>query len=162
MRRAAPVGQDPITCRGKVIVDSDGNRIGYVKFLEVMLEQLVAAGVRVTTGQPVTSIESGVVSFATRPPIAAELVILAVPQYPLLEILRASPSLGVSESVYRAVHAAQPVHAVKFYLYYEDAWWITLLNQTEGSFTAPGNAVSPPLEGRCKLSQGRGKSLLSN
>ena len=54
----------------------------------------------------------------------------------------------MSEDVHRAIHSLQPVYAIKFYLYYSDAWWITKLKTPEGSFQAGGNAVSPPLEGR--------------
>ncbi|KAL3915489.1 MAG: hypothetical protein SGPRY_007200 [Prymnesium sp.] len=56
--------------------------------------------------------------------------------------------LSVPETVQRSIHGIQPVYAVKVYLYYEDAWWITKLGHREGTFVAPGNAVSPPLDGR--------------
>ena len=48
---------DPAACLGKVIVGADGERIGYVAFLEVMLERLEAAGVRVFLNHPLTSME---------------------------------------------------------------------------------------------------------
>lgn len=67
---------------------------------------------------------------------------------PCAQVLRASPTLRVSAEVHRAIHKLQPVYAVKFYLYYSDAWWITKLGHTEGGFEAEGNAISPPLQGR--------------
>eukprot|EP00967_Tisochrysis_lutea_P094058 scaffold136514_cov26-Tisochrysis_lutea.AAC.3 len=166
---------DPISCLGKVIVDGEGNRIGFVTFLEKMLEEITELGVRYFPGHAVTSLERAgedyLVNVAALPfPIAASRVILAVPQYPLQQprrrhrpsqhrrltsfaralpqILRASPTVEVGDDLYTAIHSLQPVHAVKFYLYYEDAWWITKLGLEEGGFTAEGNAVSPPLEGR--------------
>jgi hypothetical protein len=75
-------------------------------------------------------------------------VVITIPQYPLLEVLRNSPGLGVTDPLERAIHAVQPVYAVKLYLYYPDAWWVTRFGLREGSFVSDGNAVTPPLQGR--------------
>lgn len=79
---------DPVSCLGKVIVDADGNRIGFVTFVEAMLSEIQEAGVRFFFGHAMSSMarngENYNVYLAGLPfPVAAQRVILTMPQYPL-------------------------------------------------------------------------------
>lgn len=87
---------DPISCLGKVIVDAEGNRIAYVTFMEVMLEEIQEAGVRFFFGHAMTSMardgENYNVYMANLPfPVAAQRVILTMPQYPLQMVRATAP-----------------------------------------------------------------------
>jgi len=146
---------DPISCLGKVVVDSEGKRIGFATFLEKMVDQLLQAGVRIFNEHALHSIEplpyldnQKLLTFANNVLVVADRVILTMPQYPLTQVLNQSPHLHLDAALRRSVHSLQPVYATKVYLYYEDAWWITKLGHREGTFVAEGNAVSPPLDGR--------------
>ena len=82
---------DPVSCLGKVIVDAQGNRIGYVTFLEAMLETITEAGVRVFLNHPMESMErvgsTSYVRLSNLPfPVMANRVVLTMPQYPLQEV----------------------------------------------------------------------------
>jgi len=151
---------DPVSCLGKVVVNAEGHRIGYETFVDRIHELVVAAGVRVMLERPLTRIEklgtsaspSTRLTFSTADggtvSTTSNRVVLTLPQYPLQQVVRNSPGLGMSDALLSSVHAVQPVYAVKLYLYYEDAWWVTKYGLREGSFTSDGNAVSPPLQGR--------------
>ena len=151
---------DPISCLGKVIVNSQGHRIGYGTFVERLYDIVTARGVRVMLERPLIKLEKLGTSAAPRTRLTftkpegglvttiSSRVVITIPQYPLLEVLRNSPGLGVTDPLERAIHAVQPVYAVKLYLYYPDAWWVTRFGLREGSFVSDGNAVTPPLQGR--------------
>eukprot|EP00746_Dinoflagellata_sp_MGD_P122347 gnl/MRDRNA2_/MRDRNA2_57262_c0_seq1.p1 gnl/MRDRNA2_/MRDRNA2_57262_c0~~gnl/MRDRNA2_/MRDRNA2_57262_c0_seq1.p1 ORF type:complete len:371 (+),score=40.02 gnl/MRDRNA2_/MRDRNA2_57262_c0_seq1:430-1542(+) len=150
------------------VVDANGNNAGMTTFVKAMV---AAAGqdVHFYFDTQVVELKQldgrfGVV-LANGTTVAVRTLILALPQQPLVKLLRASPTVVMEGtkvadfmSNYRALHRIRASAAVKLYVLYEDAWWVNYLNLTSGHFNnsaAPeqqtsGTAVPqfPPLVGR--------------
>jgi len=126
-----------------VIVNDEGNEIGYLTFVERLLSD-VNATVPLYFGKKLVSIApSGsdansnpyTLNFGDGTTATAGSVVLNLPQIPLLRVLAHSKELMKSEAqVPEALHAPVAFPMMKMYVHYGDAWWINELGLRAGSF----------------------------
>mmetsp|Transcript_158284 Transcript_158284/g.279359 ORF Transcript_158284/g.279359 Transcript_158284/m.279359 type:complete len:554 (+) Transcript_158284:81-1742(+) len=124
------------------IVDSQGHSAGYSTFVEEMAQQMVSTGhAKIFFEHELLALreaEDGTkdVLLQLKSPDGLKVartqsVVLNLPQLPLLRML------GASSSAFSPPPPlfAPMTHAImKFYVYYEDAWWRNYLNLTAGVF----------------------------
>ena len=141
--------EDP--CEKFILVDEAGHNAGFAMYVEELATALFARGARWFPRRRVASVaprDPGLaLTFASGAQATAEKTILNIPQRPLLEIMRGSPSLGLDASAFAAAHAVQTEVVTKLYLYYDVAWWREL-GLTSGDFKLDGDAANMPLKGR--------------
>ena len=132
-------------------MDEAGHNAGFATYVEELATALFAQGARWFPRRRVASVaprDPGLaLTFASGAQATAEKTILNIPQRPLLEIMRGSPSLGLDASAFAAAHAVQTEVVTKLYLYYDVAWWREL-GLTSGDFKLDGDAANMPLKGR--------------
>jgi hypothetical protein len=152
------------------IVDGSGRNAGLSTLTDALVDRLQdPSRVALFRQTPVTQIDaSGSGTYRLHlggvgPSSAtASAVILNLPAQPLLTLLRRSPTLGraADTNQLRALHFSRGADAVKLYLYYEDAWWRTALNRTEGYFNnSCAQESNPAASAACSTparSSGRG------
>jgi hypothetical protein len=141
--------EDP--CEKFILVDEAGHNAGFATYVEELATKLFAQGARWFPRRRVVSVaprDPGLaLTFASGAQATAEKTILNIPQRPLLEIMRGSPTLGLDASAFAAAHAVQTEVVTKLYLYYDVAWWREL-GLTSGDFKLDGDAANMPLKGR--------------
>lgn len=132
------------------IVDSKGRNAGMVSLIDAMaLDSPPRVRYFLKSSVERLAPEKGsgfTVDFSNGSSAQVKSLILALPQQPLLSILRSSPSLTstlsrVGLTNLRALHRVRASAAVKMYVLYEDAWWRNELNLTSGDFN---NSAAPP------------------
>ena len=131
------------------IVDSDGQNAGYATFVEAMHAELITKYshlfslqlneelVSLSPMRPGSSGAAGgniTLSFASGLSATAAQVLLNLPQLPLLKVLDKSEGLFGPSGMPPALQVPTPLDGAKLYVYYENAWWINLLNLTSGEF----------------------------
>ena len=141
----------------RVVDDGLGNNAGFNVPIVAMLDAVAGAGGRVFTGQraagpfrsPGGSAHPLVIRFDTGDidAVSADLVFLNTPWASLNQMDPTSALFADSNQTAREcveMITGSSVSA-KYYVQYEDAWWVTKLGLTEGSFSADG---PPRLAGR--------------
>lgn len=151
------------------VVDAKGRNAGYATPIRAMLAELVAAGVRVFYEYELTGVyrkgafaSAGAglsLHFAGGAVLSASAVLLNLPRAALHRLDPASavfpPSnTSLAYSVLRSCnpcndgrHAPPERIGLKVYAVYDDPWWVSRLNLTEGNFKATEDGL-PPLVGR--------------
>ena len=150
--------------------DPDSNA-GYVTFVEVMLEEAVALGVRFFPKYELVSMNDPVTPatltsrdwtrggwaprfellFANGERTVSAIHVANMMQQPLLQVLQASslsfaPTTSFSDPEARsdsetALYLSKPNIACKFYVYYENAWWRTAFDQNGEALTPPADEI---------------------
>jgi len=129
----------------RVLRDEHGHNIGYLTLVEKMLERAEALGAEVFYSARVTALEktgdAGAVAILVESGerVEAKAAIMNMPQGPLLKVLRNSGA-PFATSFPGELYATMPFPIMKFYIHYDDAWWINDLNHTAGAFS---NAILP-------------------
>eukprot|EP00929_Paragymnodinium_shiwhaense_P114667 TRINITY_DN83133_c0_g1_i1.p1 TRINITY_DN83133_c0_g1~~TRINITY_DN83133_c0_g1_i1.p1 ORF type:complete len:535 (+),score=122.97 TRINITY_DN83133_c0_g1_i1:63-1607(+) len=132
---------------------------GYATALKAMVERMREGGVRVMMNSELVDIKKGeddfaILEFADSKTVVAKKVLLNLPRTPL-QRLRSVKELAGDRTV-RMMNCTKfdppPFGGfsnitmgkalTKAYAYYDDAWWYSVLNKTEGQFPA-GNAFVP-------------------
>jgi len=134
----------------RVIVDDHGEDAGYLTLVETMLHRAESSGAVVRFGAEVVGLgllgakpsEGMVVRIKNGEEFAASDVMLNLPQRPAIELLRRSG--GAVSSVFpRPLYDPVSFPLFKFYVHYDDAWWVNDLGHVSGAFynTAPAEKV---------------------
>jgi len=134
------------------IVDDDGDSRGYDTAMRVMVEQLEAAGARLFFNHELTAIlrPAGAastclgeaspmhLSFRNGAQVQARSVLLNIPRNEIKR-LREDSLIFDSPLSARLLRncTSIPLMAFKVYVVYEDPWWLTKLNISEGYFSSP-------------------------
>ncbi|CAK0849563.1 unnamed protein product [Prorocentrum cordatum] len=128
------------------IVGADGQDVGYLTFIERLLDLAVAHGAKVLYNTTVVGLGmkgEGVLLRHSGGEALAKSVVLNLPQRPAIELLRGSdPSI--------ASHFPRPLYdpvsypIMKLYVHYDDAWWRNDLGLVAGPFMN----TEPPQTGR--------------
>ena len=151
------------------VVDAEGRNAGYATPIRAMLAELIAAGTRVFYEYELTGVyrtgthaSAGArlsLHFAGGAVVSASAVLLNLPRAALHRLDPASavfpPSnTSLAYSVLRSCnpcndgrHAPPERIGLKVYAVYDDPWWASRLNLTEGNFKATEDGL-PPLVGR--------------
>ena len=151
------------------VVDSEGRNAGYATPIRAMLAALVAAGVRVFYGHELTGVYRAAVyasagaglslHFAGGAVASARAVLLNLPRAALHRLDPASAVFPPSNTslAYTVLRSCDPCDdgrrappervGLKVYAVYDEAWWVSKLNRTQGSFKAVDDGL-PPLVGR--------------
>jgi len=143
------------------IVDPNNHNLpaGYETALKAMVEKMQAGGVRVRMDSKLVDIQatsSGAAEliFEDGRQVKADKVMLNLPRTPLKSLRSAAALAGErTMKMMNCVKFDQPPNGgfsnisfgkalTKAYAYYDDAWWYTALNQTEGQWPS-GNAFVP-------------------
>jgi len=151
------------------VVDAQGRNAGYFTPIQLMLDDLSAAGARIYYDHELTGVYAGGVGgasslhFAGGQLVSAGAVLLNMPRLALRRLDPASivfppDTTSLSWQLLKNCtpcldpigHPSAPdpstYLAVKVYALYDDPWWLTKLNLVEGSFRSTER--SPPLVGR--------------
>jgi len=146
------------------IVDEHGHNAGYSTPLFRMLSEMTSAGVRVFYKHVLTGVYADAavpggsqLHFAGGATAFAKQTILNLPRGtmermdPKSSVFPAPDTLGftILRNCTPCDVPGKPAHlklTVKVYAIYDDPWWLTKLNLTQGLFTSVG--LSPPLVGR--------------
>ena len=146
------------------LVDAQGENSGYATPIHTMLAELVAAGAGVFYHHELTGVYEAAeqqlsLHFAGGAVVSANAVLLNLPR---AAIQRLDPTSAMfpkssSELSWQVLRNCTPCSdgktplgerlGVKVYTLYEDPWWISKLNLTEGDFQAV-DGEGPPLVGR--------------
>ena len=151
------------------IVDAEGRNAGYATPIRAMLAELVAAGVRVFYEHELTGVyRTGAYAsagaglslhFAGGAVLSASAVLLNLPRAALHRLDPASAVFPPSNTslAYSVLRSCNPCNdgrhvpperiGLKVYAVYDDPWWVSRLNLTEGKFKAIEDGL-PPLVGR--------------
>ena len=151
------------------VVDAEGRNAGYVTPIRAMLTELVAAGVRVFYKYELTGVyRTGTYAstgaglslhFAGGAVASASAVLLNLPRAALHRLDPASAVFPPSNTslAYSVLRSCIPCNGgdlateerigLKVYAVYDDPWWVSKLNMTEGTFKAIEDGL-PPLVGR--------------
>ena len=146
------------------IVDSKGRNAGYATPIRAMLKELEEAGARIYYGHELTGVYSAsarsALHFAGGDVATAAAVLLNLPR-PAIERLDPQSSLFPPDTHhlgYQLLRNCTPCFVptadshippdfvdAKVYAIYEDPWWLSKLNLSEGTFNSRDD---PPLAGR--------------
>eukprot|EP00956_Cyclotella_meneghiniana_P010958 scaffold15315_cov36-Cyclotella_meneghiniana.AAC.4 len=146
-------------CLARKIVDASGRNAGFFTLVKAMLNEITSAGVHVYYSHKLTSISQTEadgykeLTFETKSDVEkveTMHLFLNTGLSPMLNIVRSSsfPMSFMSDAFYSNVVALKSQFGRKLYLFYDDAWWITLLNKADGTFSQAGGFDTVPLEGR--------------
>lgn len=144
-------------CLARKIVDASGRNAGFFTLVNSMINEIIDAGVHLYYSHKLTSISqsdaagSKKLTFETASGVetveTVDYLFLNTGLSPTLDIVRSS-SIPMHDDFLKNMVALRPQFARKLYLFYKDAWWKTILNKHDGTFSQPGDFDKVPLEGR--------------
>lgn len=122
------------------LVGADGRDVGYLTFIERMLDLAVAHGAKVFYNTAVVGMgmkEEGVLLRHSGEvgggEALAKSVVLNLPQRPAVELLRGSDA-SIASHFPRPLYDPVSYPIMKFYVHYDDAWWRNDLGLVAGPF----------------------------
>jgi len=145
---------DPANCSTHIIVDQNGVHVGFLRGIEALLKQLESrAGNPIFTGYQLVKVDRGDVRalkliFANGQIVETDKLLLNIPSGALMAL---DPSSIIfthaTEQVKHYLGCPISIDSCKYYVVYNDAWWLTKLGNNTGNFTTP-NGTTPPISGR--------------
>lgn len=122
----------------RILVDDAGHKVGYLTFVEEMLNRAQKKGADIRFRTTVRGLKAGngtnvALELDNGAFVTASAALLNIPQRPLLKLLRNSgPPFS---SVFPApLYDPAPFPIMKLYIHYNDAWWRNYLGLDAGFF----------------------------
>jgi len=144
---------DPSNCNNAhIISDPYGNNAGYVVGIKALINQIIEKGGNpVITGYKLVKLDHGEnralkLIFENGQTVETDEVFLNIPSEALMKL---DPSSIIftqaSDDVNYYLGCPTETDGAKFYVVYEDAWWVSKLGRISGSFS---RSTTPPINGR--------------
>lgn len=123
------------------LVDARGQPVGFISLPENMVHRAEQSGASIRYNSEVVGLgllgtdpaDGFVLRLKSGEQVAAAHVLLNLPQRPLIELLRRSGG-EVSKHFPNKLYGAAAYPLMKFYVHYDDAWWMNDLGLASGVF----------------------------